>query len=107
MKKLRLCNVYTYFDEDEQSKYFMVDKYSIFISKNYSMHPNNQKYHTINAHVEFKGKQANSLIFNGGIINNRRTLRKRKLIDDILVIGFILTGWNWILYSRKKDSNFL
>jgi len=101
MKKLRLMNVYLYLDLDDESDYFTVDKYNIYPPKLRLLSGSNYKKHTQNAFVEFNGSQYDSILFRGGIAGDKNKSQKRKLIDDVLVVGSILNGWNWVLYSRK------
>jgi len=57
-------------------------------------------------YVEFSGRQEDSILFRGGIVGSKRRPRRRKLIDDILVLASILTGRNWELYSRREYSGY-
>jgi hypothetical protein len=98
--KLLLVNVYL--DLNDESNYFLVDRYKIYPSRSNETQSRNFRKHNKNAFVEFSGKQRSSLLFEGGVVGNKKNYRKRKLLDDILVIGSILDGWNWALYSRRN-----
>ena len=56
--------------------------------------------------VEFSGRQEDSILFRGGVIGTARGTRKRKLIDDVLLLACLLTGRNWWLYSRRMYPDF-
>lgn len=56
--------------------------------------------------VEFSGRQEDSILFRGGVIGTARRTRKRKLIDDVLLLACLLTGRNWWLYSQRMYRDF-
>jgi len=56
--------------------------------------------------VEFSGRQANSILYWGGVVGTRHRLRKRKQVEDVLVLASLLTGHNWGLYSRRSYHDF-
>jgi len=58
--------------------------------------------HNQNAYVEFQGRQQDSILFRGGYEGPEPPGKRRKILDDILVVGSILTGKNWLLYSRRN-----
>lgn len=60
------------------------------------------RQHNTNAYVEFRGKQHNSIIFYDQSIRNKKVKR----IHDILILGSILTGYNWSLYSLRYEPFF-
>jgi len=60
--------------------------------------------HQQNAFVEFNGAQRGSIIFAGGFAGSKANPQKRKFIEDILIIGSILTGFNWGLYSYRINK---
>ncbi|HHF7367743.1 TPA: hypothetical protein ACPSKY_002886 [Legionella bozemanae] len=70
------------------------------------MNRNNYKKHNKTASIEFEGSQEDSVIYYGGRYGTKYKTRKRKLIEDILIIGSILTGWNWGLTSRRKYNYY-
>ncbi len=76
---------------------FAVDSYQ-FVATKKTQHGLNFK----NSHVEFSGNQKNSIIFKGGVCGNRHNPIKRKFLEDILLIGSLLDGSNWELYSNRK-----
>ncbi|KTC94917.1 hypothetical protein [Legionella feeleii] len=100
MRKLLLYNVDVALEYAENS--FSVGEYTFYSSGKV----NNGKYHCQNAYLTHNGKQFDSIIYKGGIYGNENSPRKRKLIEDILVIGSLLTGTNWALYSRRRYNNF-
>ncbi len=110
MAKLRLVNVRLGFDKYDQIDSFMIDKYSIFFwDYDHVVDRRYYRNHKQNAYAEFKGPQENSIMFRDGIYGEKYSSRKkikRKLVDDILVVGSILNGKNWALISRKKYSNY-
>ena len=99
MKKL-LMNVSVYLNEGEQ--FFDVDKYKFFSTPVSVIKAKDIRRHLQNAHVEFIGDQADSILFKGGITGNKKKPRKRKLIEDILHIGSLLGGTNWVFQSRMN-----
>jgi len=58
------------------------------------------------AHVEFVGRQENSILFHGGGVGSKKSPHRRKLIDDVLLLASIVTGRNWELFSRRKYPNY-
>lgn len=109
MKRLKLSNIT--FVIDEYFEPYRVNNYTIS-----SKHKKTSKYkrvlrhikkstreHCHNAFVEFSGVQEDSIIFKGGMVNNSR---KIKLIEDILLIGSILTHNNWALFSRSDYPQY-
>jgi hypothetical protein len=56
--------------------------------------------------VEFSGRQEDSILFKGGVIETARSTRKRKLIHDVLLLACLLTGRNWSLYSGRIYPDF-
>ncbi len=62
-----------------------------------------------NAYVEFDGCQEDSRLFSGACTIEAfsyRRIRKLKIIEDLLLLGSILTGMNWALESRRSYSNY-
>lgn len=104
MRTLRLMNVYLHLDD--QHDHIIVDRYKIFQLNGHFFQTKHIRKHTQNAYTQFDGKQENSIIFQGGITGYKNNPIKRKLIDDILIIGSILTGSNWCLCSRIKSPAF-
>lgn len=63
--------------------------------------------HKQNAYVEFKSRQKQSVIFRGGQVGmDIQRSRDRKILEDLLVIGSILTGRNWNFFSRRNWSQY-
>lgn len=62
--------------------------------------------HKQNAYVEYAGIQESSIIFSGGLEGNRFRPRKRKFLNDLLVLGSILTARNWNLFSRRNSTQY-
>lgn len=58
------------------------------------------------AHVEFVGRQENSILFHGGGVGSKKSPHRRKLIDDVLLLASIVTGRNWELFSRREYPNY-
>jgi len=112
MTRYNLCNLT--FVSDKYFKPFSIDSYT-FTSK-YSFNSEDDfgckiitstveehRRHKLNAFVTFKGKQKDSLIWKGGRVGlNEVKSRKRKLIEDILLISSLLVGKNVFLHSRKR-----
>lgn len=67
---------------------------------------NENRQHKQNAYVEYRGTQQNSILFLGGLEGNRFRPRKRKFLDDILLLGSILTARNWALFSRRNTTQY-
>ncbi|MBI2047893.1 MAG: hypothetical protein HYT27_02025 [Parcubacteria group bacterium] len=67
---------------------------------------NENRQHKQNAYVEYGGAQQDSILFMGGLEGNRYRPRKRRFLDDILVLGSILTARNWGLYSRRNNTQY-
>jgi hypothetical protein len=61
---------------------------------------------THTALVDFVGRQEDSILYKGGIVGSTHRVRKRKLIEDVLLLASLLTGHNWWLYSRKVYHDF-
>ncbi|HAH04570.1 MAG: hypothetical protein UV78_C0063G0002 [Parcubacteria group bacterium GW2011_GWA2_43_17] len=62
--------------------------------------------HKQNAYVEYTGVQENSIVFRGGLEGNKYHHRQRKFLDDLLVLGSILTARNWGLNSRRYSEKY-
>ena len=102
----KLCNVHFGFDEyfepfkvrDYLFSSLAKDRESCFIPAD------RDNTHKENAMVEFNQNQESSVLYTNMIINDRQNRKRDEmaLIDDILTLGSILTGNNWILSSRKK-----
>lgn len=103
MTKRRLVNVYL---RDYDHDYFDVDMYRIFTSTASSMPTKYFREHNQNAYLEFSGTQPESILFKGGLIISDDSQRKRKLVDDILVIGSLIDGTNWGFYSNRNAKSF-
>lgn len=60
-----------------------------------------------NAYVQFSHHQSDSVIFSGGRIGTMfRPTHERKFIEDILLLGSMLSGHNWAFYSRKHTTGY-
>lgn len=58
--------------------------------------------HKQNAYVEYVGAQESSILFRGGRVGaGYQNDRERKFLEDLLVLGSVLTGQNWQLFSRR------
>lgn len=98
MKKL-LVNVDVRLEDGQD--FFTVDAYRIYPVRYDFKAKEDSRRHKQNASVKFNGNQEDSILFKNVIItSNRKKPRKRKLIDDVLVLGSLLNGRNWELYSR-------
>lgn len=104
MKTLLLMNVYLHLDHDHD--HISVDQYKIFQLNRHCFHTKHVVKHAQNSYVEFQQKQEDSIIFRNGIAGSKYNPIKRKLIDDILLIGSLLMGTNWCLYSRRQSTAF-
>ena len=62
--------------------------------------------HKQNAYVEYTGEQEESVIFKGGLEGNKSRPKRRKFLDDLLVLGSILTARNWNLFSRRDSTQY-
>ena len=63
--------------------------------------------HSQNAYVQFQGLQEASILFRGGRTGTLYQRRhERKFLEDLLVVGSILTGQNWELFSRRDFPQF-
>lgn len=117
MSKKKLDNLTFIVDEDFTSP-FSVDGYTFHPQNSLSNRNqpvrvirgdrilNDNRRHKQNAYVEYKGKQKESIIFMGGLEGNRFRPRKRKFLDDILLLGSILTAQNWGLFSRRNTTQY-
>lgn len=104
MKTIKLMNVWLYLNNVDN--HIVVDRYKLVQLKPHIFQTKHVVKHTQNAYAQFDGKQEDSLIFKNGIAGNRHNPLKRKLIDDILLIGSLFTGSNWCLFSRRKSQSF-
>lgn len=60
-----------------------------------------------NAYVEYIGPQRSSVIFQGGRVGaNPQNSRERKILEDLLVLGSVLTAHNWQLFSYRRYVQF-
>lgn len=105
MRKFLLDNVYLFSDSSEQLSIY-IDKYCIHTYPAIHMKNSYHKQHHQTSNIEFEGSQRDSILYYSGHFGNKYKPRKRKLIDDILIIGSILMGWNWGLTSRRKLPNY-
>ncbi|TNF69557.1 MAG: hypothetical protein EP298_02300 [Gammaproteobacteria bacterium] len=101
MKKYLLDNVYLH-SNSNSTLLIKIDKYCIHTQPIIFMSSSNFKKHHQTAYIEFEGIQQDSILYLDGNYGTRDKLRKRKLVEDILLIGSILTGYNWGLKSRRN-----
>lgn len=104
LRTMKLMNVYLFLDD--QCDHIVVDRYKILQLNRHYFKTEYVNKHAQNAYIQFKGKQENSVIFRDGCTGFKSKPIKRKLIDDILIIGSLLTGSNWCLFSRKNFPSF-
>lgn len=63
--------------------------------------------HRQNAYVEYAGSQEISILFRGGRVGEGyRNDRERKFLEDLLVLGSVLTPQNWQLFSRRNFPQY-
>lgn len=101
-----LDNLYINFDPIKEDNIIQVGNYLICFKNYSSMNQKQMKNHTKTGFVELNGRQDNSIIYKGGLIGDKYTPRKRKIIEDVLLVFSILTGWNVGLTS-KRYANFM
>lgn len=99
MKRL-LMNVSAYLNDGEE--FFDVDRYKIYSTPPSIIKAKDVRRHMQNAYVEFSGEQDSSILFKGGVTGSKDNPRERKLIEDVLLIGSLLGGTNWLLQSRTN-----
>lgn len=116
MKK-KIDNLTFIVDTDFTSP-FTVDGYTFYPQppKTQRSHPvsvitnnrilNENRKHKQNAYVEYGGAQGDSILFAGGLEGNRFRPRKRKFLDDLLLLGSILTARNWGLFFRRNTTQY-
>lgn len=117
MKKKKLDNLTFIVDEDFTFS-FSVDGYTFYPQKplirehqlvrvlSGNNRLNDNRRHKQNAYVEHESKQEESVIFRGGLEGNKLRPRKRKFLDDLLVLGSVLTARNWGLFSRRDSTQY-
>lgn len=116
-KGLKICNLD--FEVGKNPEKFEIDGYKFFpineAIKEKVTYTNRDftKYHRkhkVTCKVIVPKKQNDSIIFKGGRITQKfsesQTGRKRKFIEDILLIISLLIGRNVVLYSRKNFGQF-
>lgn len=60
-----------------------------------------------NAYVLFSHAQEDSVLYKGGMTGTAaRPTQKRKFLEDILVLGSLLTKYNWAFYSRRHTPGY-
>lgn len=63
--------------------------------------------HRQNAYVEYAGAQEASILFRGGRVGaGYHNDRERKFLEDLLVLGSVLTAQNWQLFSRRDFPQY-
>lgn len=89
---------------EEYFESFKIDRYNFYSKYKNSTGNLNRNYrkNIHNAFVQFSGYQEDSIIFKGGMVGNR----KRKFIEDILLVGSLLTSQNWSLFSRRNYTDY-
>jgi hypothetical protein len=105
MRKYLLDNVYLHSDSIEPLS-IELDKYCIHTQPVISLNRSNYKRHNQTAYIEFEGIQQDSILYCGGQYGTKYRTRKRKFVEDILIVGSILTGWNWGLTSRRTYNYY-
>jgi len=117
MSKKKLDNLTFIVDEDFTSP-FSVDGYTFFPQRSPTQRHqsvrvlhgnrilNDNRQHKQIAYVKHEGKQEGSIIFRGGLEGNRFRPWKRKFLDDLLILGSILTAQNWGLFSRRNTTQY-
>ena len=64
------------------------------------------RVHRQNAYVLF-GTQENSVLYRGGMVGTAiNPTHQRKFLEDILVLGSLLTAQNWAFYSRRNTPGY-
>lgn len=64
------------------------------------------RIHKQNAYV-LHGTQEDSVLYRGGMVGTAmRPTHRRKFLEDILVLGSLLTAHNWAFYSRKYTAGY-
>ncbi|MBI2278901.1 MAG: hypothetical protein HYU81_02465 [Candidatus Brennerbacteria bacterium] len=65
------------------------------------------RVHRQNAYVLFNHAQEDSVLYKGGMIGTAaHPTQKRKFLEDILVLGSLLTKYNWAFYSRRHTPGY-
>lgn len=65
------------------------------------------RVHRQNAYVQFNHTQEESVLYEGGVVRGvARSARRRKFLEDILVLGSLLTKSNWAFYSRRHMPTY-
>ena len=114
MKKIKLVNL-SLFQNDSPS--FTVGNYEFFIQVanrqqglniyTPNMASRDNRTHKQNAYVQFNHSQNDSILFSGGRVGTSAHLtHKRKFIEDILLLGSLLTKNNWAMYSRRYTAGY-
>lgn len=105
MAKRKLDNL-TFIVNGDFNNSFTVFGYTFCPQSNQYGVADNKK-HKQNAYVEFEGNQKSSIIFLGGRVGiNIKRSKERKFLEDLLVIGSILTARNWNFYSRRNSTKY-
>jgi len=114
MTSRKLTNVT--FLRDEYFEPFSVDRYTFFSNRSLNQEASgvrvydkkeawDHRQHKQNAYVKYSIQEP-SILFRGGRVGNRRKSIQRKLLEDLLVLGSLLTSRNWQLYSRRNHPQF-
>ena len=114
MSKKKLVNVT--FIIDEYFEPFEIEGYHFFSNKTkdvddtyyYSSkqaQKDNRK-HKQNAYVQYNGTEESSIIFSGGRFGDKNVNKERNFLEDVLVLGSILTAQNWQLFSRRDYQQY-
>lgn len=118
MRRLKLVNIASLGLDAARDRFapFTVDRYTFHsdlhpgappLTVNTSLMASRaNRIHRQNAYVEFAGHQEDSIIFRGGLHGSAWRPQKRKFIDDILLLGSLLTARNWALFSRRHYAQF-
>jgi len=115
--RLKICNLN--FEVDNNFYEFEIDGYK-FLPFNNTLKRNliyppqyfvkYHRKHKVTCKVIVPKKQNDSVIFKGGRITQKfsesQTGRKRKFLEDVLLLISLLIGRNVVLYSRRKYGQF-
>ncbi len=116
-KGIKICNLN--FEGDKNFDEFEIDGYK-FLAINTAIKENfiytsqyfvhYHRKHRVTCKVIVPKRQNDSIIFKGGRITQKfsesQTGRKRKFIEDILLLISLLIGRNVVLYSRRNYGQF-
>lgn len=65
------------------------------------------RIHRQNAFTQFSHSQEDSVLYRGGMIGTAaQPTQRRKFLEDILLLGSLLTASNWFMYSRRHIGEY-